>query len=251
MDVGMYDGADTAYYLSLGYRVVAIEANPECVALANQRFVREIAAGKLTIENVAIGEKSGTVSLQLSVSDPGASSTIPDWIDDDSRGKSVEIPCVDISSLLLKYGTPFYLKCDIEGADRHCILGLGKERRPRYVSYEIGDDAIELLEHLAGIGYSDFKIINQVNFMELSWINSLRHRIRDKFYRITKRPSPSFIRRNWRRFRSGHSSGPMGEYTAGKWYSYEKTRFRWEEFCREYEPHRRTGWYDLHARLGT
>jgi hypothetical protein len=162
----------------------------------------------------------------------------------------VEIPSVNISSLLTKHGTPIYLKCDIEGADRHCILGLGREQQPRYVSYEMGDDAMELLDHLAGIGYSNFKIINQVHFKELSWINSLRHRIRDKFYRVTRRPSPGFIRIKWRRFKSGHSSGPMGEHTAGRWYSYEQTKRRWGKFCDEYEPHQRTGWYDLHARLG-
>ena len=32
IDVGMYDGADTAYYLSMGYRVLAVEANPALVA---------------------------------------------------------------------------------------------------------------------------------------------------------------------------------------------------------------------------
>jgi hypothetical protein len=28
-DIGMYDGAESAYYLQSGYRVVAVEANPE------------------------------------------------------------------------------------------------------------------------------------------------------------------------------------------------------------------------------
>ncbi len=30
-DIGMNNGDDTAYYLSLGFRTVAIEANPELV----------------------------------------------------------------------------------------------------------------------------------------------------------------------------------------------------------------------------
>jgi len=35
-DVGMNNGDDTAYYLSLGFRVIAIEANPELVACRMQ-----------------------------------------------------------------------------------------------------------------------------------------------------------------------------------------------------------------------
>jgi len=42
-DVGMNNGDDSAYYLSLGFRVVAIEANPELVEQAKLRFAREIA----------------------------------------------------------------------------------------------------------------------------------------------------------------------------------------------------------------
>lgn len=37
-DVGMNNGDDTAYYLWRGFRVVAIEATPELVATAANRF---------------------------------------------------------------------------------------------------------------------------------------------------------------------------------------------------------------------
>jgi hypothetical protein len=50
-DVGMNNGDDTAYYLSLGFRTVAIEANPELVKYAKARFAREIASGRLIILN--------------------------------------------------------------------------------------------------------------------------------------------------------------------------------------------------------
>ena len=37
-DVGMFDGADTAYYLESGYRVVSVEANPVLVQRAEKTF---------------------------------------------------------------------------------------------------------------------------------------------------------------------------------------------------------------------
>jgi hypothetical protein len=53
-DVGMHDGRDTAHYLRCGYRVVAVEANPELVAAAEKRFGDVIAAGRLTIVPKAV-----------------------------------------------------------------------------------------------------------------------------------------------------------------------------------------------------
>jgi hypothetical protein len=47
----MNNGDDTAYYLSRGFRTVAIEANPELVKYAKARFARKIASGRLIILN--------------------------------------------------------------------------------------------------------------------------------------------------------------------------------------------------------
>ena len=62
-DVGMNNGDDTAYYLSLGFRTVAIEANPELVEQAKARFAREIASGRLIILNIGIADREGGASV--------------------------------------------------------------------------------------------------------------------------------------------------------------------------------------------
>jgi hypothetical protein len=41
-DVGMNNGDDTAYYLWCGFRVIAIEVNPELAADVAQRFAHQI-----------------------------------------------------------------------------------------------------------------------------------------------------------------------------------------------------------------
>ncbi|PYX16093.1 MAG: hypothetical protein DMG87_17645 [Acidobacteria bacterium] len=53
-DVGMNNGDDSTHYLSKGYQVVAIEANPILVERARARFQKEIAAGQILIECVGI-----------------------------------------------------------------------------------------------------------------------------------------------------------------------------------------------------
>jgi hypothetical protein len=58
-DVGMNNGDDTAYYLSLGFRVVSIEANPELIEQAELRFAREIDSGRRTILNIGVADQEG------------------------------------------------------------------------------------------------------------------------------------------------------------------------------------------------
>ena len=58
-DVGMHRGEDTAYYLAKGYRVVAIEANPELVGECRERFSDAIASGKLTMPRACTGRPHG------------------------------------------------------------------------------------------------------------------------------------------------------------------------------------------------
>ena len=53
-DVGVNDGADFAYYLSLGFRVLGIEANPALANRLKDRFSREIEEQRYILLNVGI-----------------------------------------------------------------------------------------------------------------------------------------------------------------------------------------------------
>jgi FkbM family methyltransferase len=69
-DVGMNNGDDTAYYLSRGFRVIAIEANPLLVEQGSQRFEREIAAGDLVILSIGVSDREGTFPFYICDADP-------------------------------------------------------------------------------------------------------------------------------------------------------------------------------------
>jgi len=43
-DVGLHKGEDTEYYLTRGFRVVAIEANPDLVLFCTEKFRKFIDA---------------------------------------------------------------------------------------------------------------------------------------------------------------------------------------------------------------
>src|SRR4029079_8541086 len=130
-------------------------------------------------------ESGKTLELLTARNDLGSSSLLPSHIA--KRGgsdRSFSITSVTMCALCAKYGVPLFVNCDIEGADRDCVLALTKENRPEYLSFEVGDDAEELIEHAARCGYDGFKIITQLTFRPLQENNSIRARVAMKIIRL-------------------------------------------------------------------
>jgi FkbM family methyltransferase len=248
-DIGMYDGADTAYYLQLesGNRVVAVEANPELVQRANERFRAQIASGHLICLGAAISSKPGPVELVLSGEDLGASSVFSERVANRRPICSITVPGLTMHELLARYGVPHYLKVDIEGADRLCVLSLTSETRPQYLSFEAGADVEELIEHVQMIGYNRFKIINQVSFRELANQRCLHDRAVCRLAQYLGYAEPRLVKRAGRFFASGHSSGPVPWRSDGRWYSGGATLSRWRKA--QTRGLLSSAWYDIHATL--
>jgi len=176
-DVGMHKGEDTDYYLRKGFRVIGFEADPELAEHCRQRFADEIRKEKLKIVEGAITEipiektagnkirffrnkkKSiwGTVDNQWAHRNELLGSSI----------EIIEVPVVDFSGCLLKYGIPHYLKIDIEGMDIICLKALRSfEQKPDYISIESEKISFEKLTEeidlLMQLGYNRFKAIQQL-----------------------------------------------------------------------------------------
>lgn len=250
-DVGLHDGSDTAYYLHLGLRVVAIEANPCFADAAARRFAREIATGQLQIANVGISATSGVARF---------------WVCDDHTDWSsfhreiasrngcehhaIEIPTTSFGTLLDEYGIPHYCKIDIEGNDNLCLQALRPETAPPYISIELsrsGED--DPLQTLTELSYRRFKIIDQTRYCS----------VEPRIYRLfDARPPIGRATRKVNRLarsRRSHegwsfqlgSSGPIGPATPGRWLDLEAIQpvLGWVEEYRQ-----RAGlseWFDLHA----
>jgi FkbM family methyltransferase len=275
-DVGMCAGDDTAYYLHLGYRVVGVEANPALVQKLHARFAREIHAGRLAIESVAISESSGRQLFCIC-------DEVPEWSSfdervasrDGSRFRRVEVETCRFESLLEKHGIPIYLKVDIEGSDMLCLEALRPPKLPRYVSVE-ADMGLLLLDKLLALGYPRFKCISQFEFLPIALPPSWPTRSRQLCQGVLRRPGllGKVIRRtplrlalervSTRTRRDGRwvfpreSSGAFGEKTHGEWCDYKEARRILEHYLaafgrgesspywtdREY-----SFWFDIHATL--
>ncbi len=249
-DVGMHDGKDTAFYLHRGYKVVAVEANPKMCERAAERFKEALKKRQLHIENVAIHENDEVRPFYISEVDKWCSFDLGMASREHHSYKSVPMQCTSLSTLLQKYGVPYYLKIDIEGADSYCLKSLCAECLPRYVSLECGKDFGSDVHRLHELGYEKFKLIDQENLrshphhLKESLVQQLRYRAKRKL----KNVSAGRWRDEW--MFEGGSSGPFGDEADGPWLSVGSVLGRKASWQRSFEhlgldPN--TFWQDLHA----
>jgi FkbM family methyltransferase len=259
-DVGMYNGDDSAYYLKCGYRVVAIEANPELVPDATSRFESEISAGDMTILNVAMADVPGLRKFWVCDSTPEFSSFDQSIAGrNDGQAHSIMVTTARFRDLLAQHGVPEYLKIDIEGSDLTCIRDLNANSLPLNVSVESECGGSEVMlqpsEYIATLhmlyekGYRRFKLVNQHTLIPVY---------------PGRCNLEMFSRENVARFRAGldarcawhfphGSSGPWGDHVEGPWMTLDEA----EEIyyvCREAFFSTIKGplygfWFDWHAAL--
>jgi FkbM family methyltransferase len=268
-DVGMYDGGDTASYLSKGYRVVAVEVNPQLVEVAERRFARDIAAGQLTIINVGVAEDWGKETLWVAEENLEWSSL--DRGELLRRGvepRAMEVECRPFSSILEEHGVPFYLKVDIEGNDYRVIASLDPCNLPQYCSVELPrNSGVSMIFAAMATGFTEFKIIAQRDFSALEFrpheigptvrrliparlrpLDALEYRRHELTKVLRRRLTRATTARD---YPSG-TSGPFGEATPGGWMDADEALFTWLAYRLGHTrlPHGRTRgvWHDLHCR---
>lgn len=128
-DVGANIGQRSDIFLRLGARVVAVEPVAEAVAVLRQRFST---AAQLTILETALGAQDGEATLYAC--DPTVLSTLADdWLaltERTGRFPKRQIvvqrktPVTTLDRLIQRYGTPAFIKIDVEGYELEVFEGL-------------------------------------------------------------------------------------------------------------------------------
>ena len=247
-DIGLNTGQDARAYLSHtpSTRVVAVEASPPLISAARDKFAQAVTQGRLKLLNIGLvgnstrGEDGGGGAEKLVFwsntknnkfssfkQRTGCRSPRGDFLEEGNVTfcEKVEMEVMSCQDLVDIYGTPVYMKIDIEGMDRACLLALGNlpaARRPRYVSKEnVAEADVAILTEL---GYTGFKVVNQALLQVGTGVDDAGH------------------------------SGPWGEnavdmWIGRKWHSADELRRRMPTpptvLIQGVE---RKGWYDLHAR---
>jgi FkbM family methyltransferase len=205
-DVGAHKGQDSDFYLKLGYRVVAIEANPILAADLRKRFSDEIRVGRYTLIENAIGETDQKITFYINKKYSVWSTSDPRWADRNRRmgaeSEEITVQSIRFLDILKTYGCPHYLKIDIEGADMLCVDALFEiECRPKYLSIESTKTSwmglLNEFNSLERLGFTRFKVIDQQCH-------------KDGYFKDRNGNAIDYV------FEQG-ASGPFGESLDGTW----------------------------------
>ncbi|MEC9375262.1 MAG: FkbM family methyltransferase [Pseudomonadota bacterium] len=268
-DLGLHQGEDTSFYLAKGFRVVAFEADPDLISKCRENFSTEINSGRLTLIEGAIVENpiTDTVTFYKNNNVTVWGTIDPKWKDRNARmgweSEEIKVPVVDLGACIEKYGIPYYIKIDIEGADRFSLQKLGEfEKRPNYISIESSKislrDIYDELAILEGLGYCGFQAVQQAT---IPGLNAPRPAKEGNDINYEMKPD---------------SSGVFGKELPGKWHTRRRVYFAYfivffgywlfgnDSFMRTNRFAKRIwrllqrvfrrpipGWYDTHARHKT
>ena len=251
-DVGAHNGEDTARYLSMGYRVIAIEAAPNIADKLRVRFAREIASGMCEILNIGAGEVAGTLPFYLSRDS--------EWNSFD-RGmaaragevREVLIPVRPLGAIIAEYGEPEFVKIDVEGADSACVRSM-TGYQPAFMSFEAGADAGEMIALLHQRGYRSFALVNQYNhkpvvlpkpgtlaFVKWAGRQWARQQLRKHKWIHGRARQAKTTGHQWTQ-----SSGPPPMEVTTGWHSLSQALWVWESAVQSGMVD--STWFDVHAR---
>ncbi len=225
-DVGANNGDDVPYYLLKAHKVVAIEANPTLCELMRTRFAREIADGRVIVENCVVSDVPGQDEVDFYIHrDYHIWSQFPvpspELLCQFDRRR---LPSRYLIDVFRSHGTPHYVKIDVERFDGPLLSAMfAAGVRPDYVSAECTSFDIPAILVMQG-GYRSFKLVDAQSV--------------DRLYRrrrIRALDSGSFAEFSFPR----HSAGPFGDDIDGPWMT--------PDHVVELVGIHGFGWRDLHA----
>jgi FkbM family methyltransferase len=169
-DVGAHRGQRTDVFLELGARVIAVEPDPTNQRLLAGRFLSDRhPRGAVTVVGKAVSDTSTVATMWVHAPGSGLNSLSRKWVQvlgRDSRrfagrvefaGRR-QVETTTLESLMSLFGTPHYIKIDVEGHEPSVLRGL---RRPvPFISFEVnlpeflpeGIECVDILGRLAGRG---------------------------------------------------------------------------------------------------
>lgn len=169
-DVGANLGGKTNVMLSAGAKfVVTIEPNPKCYENLNFYFKRH---PRVALVQSAVGPEDGSITLYANGSS-AAGSVLPDWnktiFGNDYVTSEIIVPMTTLDRLIEKFGTPDYLKIDIEGFEEEALRGLST--KIPLVSFEFFHNDLDLIRNCLSLLGRFGKLTVRCSDMDCGWIS--------------------------------------------------------------------------------
>jgi FkbM family methyltransferase len=169
-DVGANVGSKTDVFLRLGARVVAVDPDETNQKIIRQRFLNyRLIPKPVTVIGKALSDKTSVETIWVDSPGSALNTLSKKWVNTlkGNKGRFAhttdrlefegcrQVQTTTLEDLIATYGSPFFIKIDVEGYELKVLSGL---RRPvPYVSFEVnlpefraeGIQCVELLSKLA------------------------------------------------------------------------------------------------------
>lgn len=165
-DIGAHMGDRVRAFRALGARVVAVEPQPDLVAVLRALHGRD--SGVMVLP-LAVGAEPGTAQLRINRRNPTLSTLSPDWIAAIGRDPAfpargwdevLPVPVTTLDALVAEHGVPAFCKIDVEGFEEAVLAGLSRPL-PR-LSFEYvaaaGGMAVACVDRLHALGAYAFNL---------------------------------------------------------------------------------------------
>lgn len=163
-DIGSHVGDRIAAFRRLGARVIACEPNPSLQPTLRKLYGQD---DMVMLEPVAVGPAGGEIEMQINVDNPTVSTASADFVkasqgapgwEGQSWDKTIKVPVTTLDTLIARYGTPAFMKIDVEGFEAAALAGLTKPVPA--LSFEFTtiqrDVALACVSRCHALGYSRY-----------------------------------------------------------------------------------------------
>ena len=180
-DIGANVGNRTSAFRRCGFRVVALEPQPQCYSQLRLTFGDD---AEVKLVNKAAGSAPDQATMMISDMDDRISSMSRAFVEATADSKrfgnatwkeSITVEVVTLDQLIAEYGVPDFIKVDVEGFELEVVRGLSRPIGLISLEWvpELTDRLIDCLNHLAKLGPITCNLSwgESMRFSRSQWMN--------------------------------------------------------------------------------